>query len=103
MRALQMELQVPPQLYSQVHPTAARIPKEPEPPEVFQGICTTDTTDNFYVNVQNIKQQMGVIWMEIFLNDLKKTMITLEFEGAFESVFHIPLHEPLPLLSSKPD
>lgn len=30
MRALQMKLQVPPQLYSQVHPAAERIPKETE-------------------------------------------------------------------------
>lgn len=91
MRALQMELQVPPQLYSLVHPTAARIPKKPEPPEVFEGFAQQiREIKTFYVNVQKIKQQMGVIWMI-----KKKTMITLEFEGAFESVFPIPIDEPL--------
>lgn len=71
----------------------------------FRRICTTDMGNkNFYVNVQKIKQQKGVIWIKMFLNDLKKNqMITLEFKGAFETVFDISIHEALPLLSSKPD
>lgn len=35
----------------------------------FRRICTADMGNkNFYVNVQKIKQQMGFIWIKIFLN-----------------------------------
>lgn len=84
MRALQMKLQVPPQLYSQVHPTATRISKEPEllsaqPCNFFLTVWGGDFFEGFtqqiwgrkifYVNVQKIKPQMWVIHMKMFLND----------------------------------